>query len=39
MMRSLWISKSGMDAQQVQLDHISHNLANSSTTGYKQSHA
>ena len=38
-MRSLWISKSGMDAQQVQLDHISNNLANSGTTGYKQAHA
>ena len=39
MMRSLWISKSGMDAQQTQLDHISNNLANASTVGYKQSHA
>lgn len=39
MMRSLWISKSGMEAQQTQLDHISHNLANSSTNGYKRSHA
>ena len=39
MMRSLWISKSGMDAQQIQLDHVSHNLANSSTYGYKASHA
>ncbi len=39
MMRSLWISKSGMDAQQTQLDHISNNLANSSTNGYKRSHA
>jgi len=39
MMRSLWVSKSGMEAQQTQLDHISHNLANSSTNGYKQSHA
>ncbi|WP_290874357.1 flagellar basal-body rod protein FlgG [Aquabacterium sp.] len=39
MMRSLWISKSGMEAQQTQLDHISHNLANSGTNGYKQSHA
>lgn len=39
MMRSLWISKSGMEAQQIQLDHISHNLANSSTNGYKKSHA
>lgn len=39
MMRSLWVSKSGMEAQQTQLDHISHNLANSATNGYKQSHA
>ena len=39
MMRSLWIAKSGMEAQQMQLDHISHNLANSGTNGYKQSHA
>ena len=39
MMRSLWISKSGMEAQQTQLDHISNNLANSGTNGYKQSHA
>jgi flagellar basal-body rod protein FlgG len=39
MMRSLWVSKSGMEAQQTQLDHISHNLANSGTNGYKQSHA
>jgi len=39
MMRSLWVSKSGMEAQQTQLDHISHNLANSSTNGYKTSHA
>ena len=39
MMRSLWISKSGMEAQQTQLDHISQNLANSGTNGYKQSHA
>jgi flagellar basal-body rod protein FlgG len=39
MMRSLWISKSGMEAQQTQLDHISHNLANSSTNGFKRAHA
>jgi flagellar basal-body rod protein FlgG len=39
MMRSLWIAKSGMEAQQMQLDHISQNLANSGTNGYKQSHA
>ena len=39
MMRSLWISKTGMEAQQTQLDTISHNLANASTNGYKKSHA
>ena len=39
MMRSLSISKTGMEAQQTQLDHISNNLANVSTNGYKRSHA
>lgn len=36
MIRSLWISKTGLDAQQTQLDVISNNLANVSTTGYKR---
>ena len=39
MMRSLWISKTGMEAQQTQLDAISHNLANTATNGYKRGHA
>ena len=39
MLRSLWISKTGMEAQQLQLDNISHNLANVATTGSKKSHA
>ena len=39
MMRSLWIAKTGMEAQQTQLDAISNNLANASTSGYKRSHA
>lgn len=39
MLRSLWIAKSGMEAQQMQLDQISNNLANSSTNGYKSTHA
>ena len=39
MMRSLWIAKTGMEAQQTQLDAISHNLANASTNGYKRAHA
>jgi len=36
MMNSLWIAKTGMTAQQTQLDVISHNLANVSTTGFKR---
>ena len=39
MMRSLWTAKTGLDAQQIQLDTISNNLANVSTNGYKRSHA
>jgi len=39
MINSLWISKTGMEAQQMQLDVISHNLANVSTTGYKRASA
>jgi len=39
MLRSLWIAKTGMEAQQMQLDVVSHNLANVSTNGYKREHA
>ena len=39
MFRSLWIAKTGLDAQQTQLDAISHNLANVATNGFKRSHA
>jgi len=39
MIRSLWISKTGLDAQQTQMDTISNNLANVSTTGFKRSRA
>jgi flagellar basal-body rod protein FlgG len=39
MIRSLWIAKTGLDAQQTQLDVISNNLANVSTTGFKRSRA
>ncbi len=39
MMRSLWTAKTGLEAQQVQLDVISHNLANVSTSGFKRSRA
>jgi flagellar basal-body rod protein FlgG len=35
MMQSLWISKSGLDAQQMNLDTIANNLANASTTAFK----
>jgi flagellar basal-body rod protein FlgG len=36
MIRSLWIAKTGLDAQQTNLDTISNNLANGTTTGYKR---
>ncbi|MBN8478817.1 MAG: flagellar basal-body rod protein FlgG [Burkholderiales bacterium] len=39
MIRSLWIAKTGLDAQQTQLDVISNNLANVGTTGFKRSRA
>ena len=39
MIRSLWISASGMAAQQVNLDVISNNLANINTVGFKRSRA
>ena len=39
MIRSLWISKTGLDAQQTQMDVIANNLANVSTNGFKRSHA
>ncbi len=39
MIRSLWISKTGLDAQQTQMDVISNNLANVSTAGFKRSRA
>ncbi|WP_428509167.1 flagellar basal-body rod protein FlgG [Roseateles sp.] len=39
MIRSLWIAKTGMEAQQTQLDTISNNLANVATNGFKRSHA
>ncbi|MDY7578301.1 flagellar basal-body rod protein FlgG [Herbaspirillum sp. RTI4] len=39
MIRSLWISKTGLDAQQTQMDVISNNLANVSTNGFKSSRA
>jgi flagellar basal-body rod protein FlgG len=34
--QSLWISKTGLDAQQTRMSLISHNLANVNTTGFKK---
>ncbi|MFY7905749.1 MAG: flagellar basal-body rod protein FlgG [Burkholderiaceae bacterium] len=39
MINSLWVAKTGMQAQQTQLDVISHNLANVSTNGFKRGQA
>lgn len=39
MINSLWIAKTGMTAQQTQLDVVSHNLANVSTNGFKRNNA
>ncbi|GAB7545563.1 flagellar basal-body rod protein FlgG [Cupriavidus sp. CuC1] len=39
MIRSLWIAKTGLDAQQTQMDVISNNLANVSTNGFKRGRA
>lgn len=36
MIRSLWIAKTGLDAQQTQLDITSNNLANVATNGFKR---
>lgn len=35
MVRSLWTGATGMNAQQLNVDNISNNLANVNTTGYK----
>lgn len=39
MIRSLWIARTGLDAQQTNLDVISNNLANVSTNGFKRGRA
>lgn len=39
MTQSLWIAKTGLDAQQTKMSNISNNLANVGTTGYKRSRA
>jgi flagellar basal-body rod protein FlgG len=39
MNQSLWIAKTGLDAQQTKMSVISNNLANASTTGFKRGRA
>ncbi|TXI79489.1 MAG: flagellar basal-body rod protein FlgG [Dechloromonas sp.] len=39
MIRSLWIARTGLDAQQTQLDVIANNLSNVSTNGFKRARA
>ena len=39
MFSSLWVAKTGLDAQQTRMDVISNNLANANTTGFKSSRA
>src|SRR6478672_4749588 len=39
MIRSLWIAKTGLDAQQTQMDVVANNLANVNTAGFKRSRA
>lgn len=33
---SLWVAKTGLDAQQTRMQVVSHNLANANTTGFKK---
>ncbi|WP_230372965.1 flagellar hook-basal body complex protein, partial [Enterobacter hormaechei] len=39
MIRSLWIAKTGLEAQQTNMDVISNNLANVNTNGFKRQRA
>lgn len=39
MIRSLWIAKTGLDAQQTKMDVIANNLANVGTNGFKRTRA
>ncbi|MCC8367852.1 flagellar basal-body rod protein FlgG [Xenorhabdus sp. PB61.4] len=39
MIRSLWVAKTGLDAQQTNMDVIANNLANVSTNGFKRQRA
>ena len=36
---SMWVAKTGLDAQQTRMNVISNNLANVNTTGYKRDRA
>jgi len=36
MFNSLWVAKTGMEAQDFRVQTISNNLANASTTGFKK---
>ena len=36
MLNSLWVSKTGLEAQDLALTTVSNNLANVSTTGFKK---
>jgi flagellar basal-body rod protein FlgG len=38
-MESLWVAKTGLEAQQMRMSIVSQNLANVNTTGYKRSRA
>mgnify|MGYP006430847911 CR=1 FL=1 len=38
-MRALWVSKTGLEAQQTRMATVSNNLANVNTTGFKRSRA
>lgn len=39
MLKALWTASTGMEAQQLNIDIIAHNLANVNTTGFKKSRA
>lgn len=39
MHKALWVSKTGLEAQDIALSNISNNLANAATTGYKKERA
>ena len=39
MIRAMWTAASGMAAQQLNMDVLAHNLANTNTVGFKRSRA